>query len=113
MPSGPLAGARSTTTRKQQRLPSNQGTSETRSVRPARNEGMHADVEIAALLVLLQEGRPPDLLDMVGVHHALRLVLGVEPGEPEEHRVVDGVMERQVEQWPGAVGRADIVRQGV
>ena len=41
--------------------------------RAARYEGMHADVEISALLVLLQEGCPPDLLDMVGVHHALRL----------------------------------------
>ena len=79
--------------------------------RPAGDEGMHADVEIAALLVLLQEGRPPDLLDMIGIHHALRLVLGVEPGEAEEHRVVDGVVERQVEQRLGAVGRADVVRQ--
>ena len=78
--------------------------------RPARDEGMHADIEVAALLVLLQEGRPPDLLDMLGIHHALRVVLGVEPGEAEEHRVVDGVVERQVQERLRAVGLADVVR---
>ena len=78
--------------------------------RAARDEGMHADVEVAALLVLLQERRPPDLLDMLGIHHALRVVLAVEPGEAEEHRVVDGVVERQVEKRLRAVGLADIVR---
>ena len=80
-----------------------------RSARPDTN-GMHADVHVAAVAIALLEHAPPQLLDMVGIHHALGAVVAAEPGEAEEHRVVDGVVERQVEDRLRAVGCGEPVR---
>jgi len=58
----------------------------------ARLERVHADVEIAADIVLLPERRPPDVADSFRVGNPLRRRITAEPIEVEVHGVVDGVV---------------------
>src|SRR5438128_2548935 len=66
--------------------------------RAPRHEGVQADVEIAALAILLHEARPPHVEHAIRVGEALLGVGGSIPGEGEEHGVVDGKVERQLEE---------------
>ena len=71
---------------------------------------MHADVEIAALAILLAERCPPEVEHPLRVGDALRRVLAAEPGEAEEHRVVDHIVERQMDKAIRAAFVDDVMR---
>ena len=53
---------------------------------------MHADVEIAADVILLAKRRPPDVTDPLRVGNPLCRRIAAEPVEVEVHRVVNDVV---------------------
>src|ERR1041384_7511319 len=59
---------------------------------------MDADVQVAALVVLLKECGPPHLEYTIRIAHPLRGAVAAEPAEGVELRVVDGIVKRKVEQ---------------
>src|SRR5215472_10026784 len=78
---------------------------------PAGDEWMHADVEVAALAVLLAERRPPDVEHMFRVGNALCGILAAEPSKAEEHRVVDHIVKRQMDEAIVAALVDDVMRE--
>jgi hypothetical protein len=64
--------------------------------RAAGLEGVHADVEIAARVVLLAERGPPDIKDPLRVGDPLCRWVAAEPVEVEIHRVVDDIVHWQI-----------------